>query len=35
MIKFAVWEHDNASHDDLIGEGSISLSSLKKAGRDS
>ena len=35
MVNFIVWEHDTASHDDLIGEGSISLASLKKAGRNS
>ena len=35
MVNFIVWEHDSASSNDLIGEGSISLASLKKTGRNS
>ena len=35
MVNFIVWEHDSASHNDLIGEGSISIASLKKPGRNS
>ena len=34
-VNIIVWEHDTASHDDLIGEGSISLASLKKPGKNS
>ena len=35
MVNFIIWEHDSASANDLIGEGSVSLASLKKPGRNS